>query len=143
MRLVKHKNKLLKLVMCCAAVALMLSNVYIPKVSAVDSYFTAEGSTLAIDEIDPSEQDPLVSVTLKAAREMTIHSMHGYFTPISEEDEELKHYMSWMDYSSGISHLCYSTSTGEFDWNIPGCIDDVVGDEGIHVQAGDTLIYVT
>ena len=34
-------------------------------------------------------------------------------------------------------------STGEFDWNIPGCIDDVVGDEGIHVQAGDTLIYVT
>ncbi|MBQ3440731.1 hypothetical protein IJG27_00220, partial [Candidatus Saccharibacteria bacterium] len=63
--------------------------------------------------------------------------------PISEDDEELNHYMSWMDYSSGISHLCYSTSTGEFDWNIPGCIDDVVGDEGIHVQAGDTLIYVT
>ena len=75
MRLVKHKNKLLKLVMCCAAVALTLSNVYIPKVSAADSYFTAEGSTLALDEI-PTEQDPLVSVTLKATREMTIHSMH-------------------------------------------------------------------
>ncbi|MBQ6414612.1 hypothetical protein IJI28_03270, partial [Candidatus Saccharibacteria bacterium] len=63
--------------------------------------------------------------------------------PISDEDEELDRYMSWMDYSSGISHLCYSMSTGEFDWNIPGCIDDVVGDEGIHVQAGDPLIYVT
>ena len=123
---------------------LALSNIYIPKASAAESYFTAEGSTLNLDEINPTEPDQrLVSVTLKAAREMTIHSMHGYFTPISDEDEELDHYMSWMDYSSGISHLCYSTSTGEFDWNIPGCIDDVVGDEGIHVQAGDRLIYVT
>lgn len=142
MRLVKHKNILLKLVICCVAVALTLSNVYFPKASAADSYFTAEGSTLALDEI-PTEQDPLVSVTIKAAREMTIHSMHGHFTPISGEDEELERYMSWMDYSSGISTICFSTSTGEFDWNIPGCIDDVVGDEGIHVQAGDPLIYVT
>ena len=123
---------------------LALLNIYIPKASAAESYFTAEGDTLNLDEIDPTEPDQrLVGVTLKAAREMTIHSMHGYFTPISDEDEELDHYMSWMDYSSGISHLCYSMSTGEFDWNIPGCIDDVVGDEGIHVHAGDPLIYVT
>ena len=141
---VRQKNKFLRIIACFAVAILALSNICIPKASAAESYFTAEGSTLNLDEINPTEPDQrLVSVTLKAAREMTIHSMHGYFTPISDEDEELDHYMSWMDYSSGISHLCYSTSTGEFDWNIPGCIDDVVGDEGIHVQAGDRLIYVT
>jgi hypothetical protein len=141
---VRQKDKFLRIITCFAVAILALSNIYIPKASAAESYFTAEGSTLNLNEIDPTEPDQrLVSVTLKAAREMTIHSMHGYFTPISDEDEELNHYMSWMDYSSGISHLCYSTSTGEFDWNIPGCIDDVVGDEGIHVQAGDRLIYVT
>ena len=138
------KNKYLKLAAYCTIAVLSLSNIYIPQTHATESYFTAEGGTLEFDEIDPSEPDQrLVDVRLKAAREMTIHSLHGYFTPISDEDEELNHYMSWMDYSSGISHLCYSMSTGEFDWNIPGCIDDVVGDEGIHVQAGDTLIYVT
>ena len=140
----KHKNKFLKIVACLMLAILVSSNIYIPQTHAVESYFTAEGDTLNLDEIDPTEPDQrLVGVTIKAAREMTIHSMHGYFTPISDEDEELDHYMSWMDYSSGISHLCYSMSTGEFDWNIPGCIDDVVGDEGIHVQAGDPLIYVT
>ena len=140
----KHRNKCLFVAICCSVVTLALSNIYVPTTSATGSYFTAEGSTLELDKVDPSEPDQrLVDVKLKATREMTIHSMHGYFTPISDEDEELQHYMSWMDYSSGISHLCYSTSTGEFDWNIPGCIDDVVGDEGIHVQAGDTLIYVT
>ena len=139
-----HQNKSLKMMACCVIAILALFNIYIPKAFAAENYFTAEGSTLELDEIDPTEPDQrLVSVTLKAAREMTIHSMHGYFTPISSEDEELQHYMSWMDYSSGISHLCYSMSTGEFDWNIPSCIDDVVGDEGIHVQAGDPLIYVT
>ncbi len=144
MNQIKQKEKILKIIMCFMVSILALSNVFIPKASATESYFTAEGSTLELDKIDPSEPDQrLVDVRLKATREMTIHSMHGYFTPISDEDEELQHYMSWMDYSSGISHLCYSMSTGEFDWNIPGCIDDVVGDEGIHVQAGDTLIYVT
>ena len=141
---VGQKDKFLRIITCFAVAILALSNIYIPKASAAESYFTAEGSTLNLDEVNPTEPDQrLVEVRLKAAREMTIHSMHGYFTPISDEDEELDHYMSWMDYSSGISHLCYSMSTGEFDWNIPGCIDDVVGDEGIHVQAGDTLIYVT
>ena len=140
----KCKNKFLKIAAYLMLAVLASSNIYIPQTHAAESYFTADGSTLNLDEIDPTEPDQrLVSVTLKAAREMTIHSMHGYFTPISDEDEELDHYMSWMDYSSGISHLCYSTSTGEFDWNIPGCIDDVAGDEGIHVQAGDPLIYVT
>ena len=140
----KRKNKFLKIAACLMLAVLVSSNIYIPQTNATESYFTAEGSTLNLDEIDPSEPDQrLVDVRLKATREMTIHSMHGYFTPISNEDEELDHYMSWMDYSSGISHLCYSMSTGEFDWNTPDCIDDAVGDEGIHVQAGDTLIYVT
>ena len=140
----KHKNKFLKIAACLMLAVLLSSHIYIPQTHAAESYFTAEGGTLNLDEIDPSEPDQrLVDVRLKATREMTIHSMHGYFTPIGEDDEELNHYMSWMDYSSGISHLCYSMSTGEFDWNIQGCIDDVVGDEGIHVQAGDTPIYVT
>lgn len=140
----KHKNKFLKIAACLMLAVLLSSNIYILPTHAAESYFIAEGSTLNLDEIDPSEPDQrLVDVRLKATREMTIHSMHGYFTPIGEDDEELNHYMSWMDYSSGISHLCYSTSTGEFDWNIPDCIDDTVGDEGIHVHAGDTLIYVT
>ena len=139
-----HQNKSLKMMACCVIAILALFNIYIPPTHAAETYFTAEGSTLNLDEIDPSEPDQrLVDVRLKATREMTIHSMHGYFTPIGEDDEELDHYMSWMDYSSGISHLCYSMSTGEFDWNIPGCIDDEAGDEGIHVQAGDTLIYAT
>ncbi|MDO5481339.1 MAG: hypothetical protein Q4F60_03285 [Candidatus Saccharibacteria bacterium] len=141
---IKHKSKYLKIAMCCAAATLALSNIYIPNTSAAENYFTADGSTLELDEIDPSEPDQrLVSVTLKAAREMTVHSLHGYFTPINDEDEELQRYMSWMDYSSGISHLCYSLADGEFDWNTPDCEDDVAGDEGIHVQAGDPLIYVT
>ena len=140
----KYKNKFLKIAACLMLAVLVSSNIYIPQTHAAESYFTAEGSTFNLDEIDPSEPDQrLVDVRLKATREMTIHSMHGYFTPISEDDEELDHYMSWMGYSSGISALCYSMSTGEFDWNIPDCIDDVVGDEGIHVQAGDTLIYTT
>lgn len=140
----KHKNKFLKIAAYLMLAVLISSHIYIPPTHAAETYFTAEGSTLNLDEIDPSEPDQrLVDVRLKATREMTIHSMHGYFTPIGEDDEELDHYMSWMDYSSGISHLCYSMSTGEFDWNIPGCIDDEAGDEGIHVQAGDTLIYAT
>ena len=143
MNRIRHKNNL-KIATCCAVAALALSNIHIPKVFAAENYFTADGSTLALDEIDPSEPDQrLVSVTLKAAREMTVHSLHGYFTPINDEDEELQRYMSWMDYSSGISHLCYSLADGEFDWNTPDCEDDVAGDEGIHVQAGDPLIYVT
>ena len=140
----KHKHKGLKVMACCMIAILALFNIYVPKVSAAESYFTAEGDTLELDEIDPTEPDQrLVSVRLKAAREMTIHSLHGYFTPIDDEDEELQHYMSWMDYSSGISQLCYSMSDGEFDWNTADCIDDVAGDEGIHVQSGDSLIYVT
>ena len=139
-----RRKKIFKIVTCCLVAVLVSTIIPIPKSSAVESYFTAEGGTLNLDNIDPFEPDQrLVDVRLKATREMTIHSMHGYFTPIGEDDEELDHYMSWMDYSSGISHLCYSMSTGEFDWNIPGCIDDEAGDEGIHVQAGDTLIYAT
>ena len=138
---VKQKDKFLRIVMCLAVAVLALPNIYISKVFAAESYFVTEGGTLELDNADPDHRT--IWVKLKTAREMIIHSMQGYFTPISDEDEELQHYMSWMDYSSGISHLCYSMSTGEFDWNIPGCIDDVVGDEGIHVHAGDTLIYVT
>ena len=141
---IKQKDKFSRIAMCFAVAILALSSIYTPKASAAESYFTAEGGTLELDKIDPTEPDQrLVGVTLKAAREMTVHSLHGYFTPVDDEDEQLRYYMSWMNYSSGISGICYSTFTGEFDWNTTDCNDDVVGDEGIHVQAGDTLIYVT
>lgn len=144
MQQAKRSNRFQRIAACFLATILALLNIYIPKASAAESYFTAEGDTLELDEIDPSEPDQrLVSVRLKAAHEMTIHSLHGYFTPIDDDDEELQRYMSWMNYSSGISSLCYSTSTGEFDWNTTDCKDEAVGDEGIHVQPGDTLIYVT
>lgn len=144
MRQIKQKSNFLKMIAFCLVTILTLSNIHIPEASALENYFTAEGDTLNLDEVDPTEPDQrLVSVRLKAAREMTIHSMHGYFTPINDGDEELQRYMSWMNYSSGISSLCYSTSDGEFDWNTEECHDESVGDEGIHVQPGDTLIYVT
>ena len=98
MRQIKHRNKYLRLVASFAIAALALSSVYVPKVSAAENYFTAEGGTLALDDIDPSEPDGrLVSVTLKAAREMVVHSLHGYFTPVSSEDTGLQTFMSWMD----------------------------------------------
>ena len=88
---IKQKDKFLKIAMYFAVAILTLSNIYIPKTSATESYFTAEGGTLNLDEINPSEPDQrLVDVRLKATREMTIHSMHGYFTPISDEDAELQ-----------------------------------------------------
>ena len=97
-----RRKKIFKIVTCCLVAVLVSTIIPIPKSSAAESYFTAEGSTLNLDEIDPSEPDQrLVDVRLKATREMTIHSMHGYFTPISNDDEQLGHYMSWMDYSSG------------------------------------------
>ena len=136
-----RKSRFIKIAVSCIAAVFALSNVRVFTASAAENYFTAESGVLNIDEVEPDHR--LVTVRLKAARAMTIHSLHGYFTPITGEDTELERYMSWMDYSSGISGLCYAYSDGEFDWNTADCPDDVVGDEGIHVQAGDTLIYVT
>ena len=74
----KHKNKFLKIAASLMLAVLISSNIYIPQTHAAESYFTAEGGTLNLDEIDPSEPDQrLVDVRLKATREMTIHSMHG------------------------------------------------------------------
>ena len=123
---------------------LALFNVHTHIASAAENYFTTHGDTLALDELDPEVPDNrLVTVRLKAAREMTLHSLHGFFTPVTSEDEELSYYGSWINYGSGISSLCYSMEDGEFDWNTIDCDDEGVGDEGLPVQAGDTLIYAT
>ena len=79
---VKQKDKLLRIITCFAVAILALSNIYIPKASAAESYFTAEGGTLELDNVDQDHRT--IWVKLKAAREMTVHSMHGYFTPISK-----------------------------------------------------------
>lgn len=71
-----QKNKYLTIIMCFMMAILTLSNVYIPKASAAENYFTAEGGTLELDNTDPDHRTILVK--LKAAREMTIHSLEGY-----------------------------------------------------------------
>ena len=59
---IKQKDKFLRIAMCFVVAVLVLSNVYIPKASATESYFTAEGGTLNLDEIDPSEPDQRLEI---------------------------------------------------------------------------------
>ena len=76
----KHKTKFLKIAACFMLAILALSNIYIPPTHAAETYFTAEGGTLELDNTDPDHRT--IWVKLKAAREMTIHYLEGYFTPV-------------------------------------------------------------
>ena len=119
---------------------LALSNVYIPKASATESYFTAEGGTLELDNTDPDHRT--IWVKLKAAREMTIHYLEGYFTPV-EDDEELEY--GFGDISAvfpGMGGNSCSLSDGWFYWSAEEYMDPSVSSEGIHVQAGDAVFEV-
>ena len=53
----KHKNKFLKIAACLILAVLLSSNIYIPPTHAAETYFTADGGTLNLDEINPSEPD--------------------------------------------------------------------------------------
>ena len=119
---------------------LTLSNVYIPKASAAESYFTSEGGTLELDNTDPDHRT--IWVKLKAAREMTIHYLEGYFTPV-ENDEELEY--GFGDISAvfpGMGGNSCSLSDGWFYWNAEEYMDPSVSSEGIHVQTGDAVFEV-
>ena len=128
------------MLVCFAVAILALSNVYIPKASATESYFTAEGGTLELDNTDPDHRT--IWVKLKAAREMTIHYLEGYFTPV-EDDEELEY--GFGDISAvfpGMGGNSCSLSDGWFYWSAEEYMDPSVSSEGIHVQAGDAVFEV-
>ena len=136
----KHKNKFLKIAACLMLAVLVSSNVYIPKASATESYFTAEGGTLELDNTDPDHQT--IWVKLKAAREMTIHYLEGYFTPV-EDDEELEY--GFGDISAvfpGMGGNSCSLNDGWFYWSAEEYMDPSISSEGIHVQAGDAVFEV-
>ena len=138
----KHKNKSIKTIIYCAIAILALFNIYIPKTFAAENYFTAEGGTLELDELDP-DHDPIITVRIKAAREMTVHSLHGYFTPVNDEDEELKYGFGEIDVDyPGMGGISYSLYDGEFEWSAEEYMDPSVSSEGIHVQAGDSLVRI-
>ena len=137
---VKQKDKFLRIITCFAVVILALSNIYIPKASATESYFTAEGGTLELDNTDPDHRT--IWVKLKAAREMTIHYLEGYFTPV-ENDEELEY--GFGDISAvfpGMGGNSCSLDDGWFYWSAEEYMDPSVSSEGIHVQAGDAVFEV-
>ena len=136
----KNKNKYLKFAAYCIVTVLALSNVYIPKVSATESYFTADGGTLELDNTDPDHHT--IWVKLKAAREMTIHYLEGYFTPV-DNDEDLEY--GFGDISAvfpGMGGNSCSLSDGWFYWSAEEYMDPSVSSEGIHVQAGDAVFEV-
>lgn len=136
----KHKNKFLKIVACLMLAILISSNIYIPQTHATESYFAAEGGTLELDNTDPSHRT--IWVKLKAAREMTIHSLEGYFTPV-DNDEELEY--GFGDISAvfpGMGGNRCSLSDGWFYWSAEEFMDPSISSEGIHVQAGDDIFEV-
>ena len=137
---IKQKDKFLRIAMCFAVTILALSNIYIPRVSATESYFTAEGSTLELDSTGPDHHT--IWVKLKAAREMTIHSLEGYFTPV-ENDEELEY--GFGDISAvfpGMGGNRCSLDDGWFYWSAEEFMDPSISNEGIHVQVGDAVFEV-
>ena len=142
MNQVKKKNKFSRMAICFVVTILALSNIYIPKTSATESYFTAEGGTLELDGLDPNH-DKIITVWLKAAREMTVHSLHGFFTPVSNEDSELTYGFGEIDVVyPGMGGVSYSLQDGEFNWSAEEYMDPSVSSEGVHVQAGDSLARI-
>ena len=140
MRKIKYKNKYLKIAVYCIVAILTLSNIHIFKASAVEEYFTAEGGTLEIDEVEPDRRT--IWVKLKATREMTIHYLEGYFTPV-DNDEELEY--GFGDISAvfpGMGGNSCSLSDGWFYWSAEEYMDPSASSEGIHVQAGDAVFEV-
>ena len=136
----KHKNKFIKIAACLMLAVLLSSHIYIPQTHAAESYFTADGGTLNLDNTDPDHRT--IWVKLKAAREMTIHYLEGHFTPVID-DEELEY--GFGDISAvypGMGGNSCSLSTGWFYWNAEEYMDPSVSSEGIHVQAGDAVFEV-
>ena len=138
-----HKNKhskYLKIAVYCIVAVLALSNIHIFKASAAENYFAAEGGMLEIDEADPDHRT--IWVKLKAAREMTIHYLEGYFTPVVD-DEELEYgFGNISAVFPGMGGNSCSLSDGWFYWNAEEYMDPSISSEGIHVQAGDAVFEV-
>ena len=135
----KHKNKFLIVASCFLATILSFSNA--PASRAIQSFsdFTADGSTLILDELDPDD-DRIVTVTLKAAHEMYLKNISGSFTPTDEDDEELELKPIWGIKSFGMRSFCSWTESGRFEWNTEDCHSAYAGYESdLHLQAGDPI----
>ena len=140
MHRVGYKNKGLRILTCCLAAVFALTNIHIPLTHAAENYFVADGGTLKLDEVEPDHRT--MWVTLKAAREMTIHYIEGYFTPV-DNDEELEY--GFGDISAifpGMGGNSCALSDGWFYWDAEEYMDPSISNEGIHVQAGDAIFQV-
>ena len=135
----KH-SKYLKIAVYCIVAVLALSNIHIFKASAAENYFTAEGGTLELDNTDPDHRT--IWVKLKAAREMTIHSLEGYFTPVDNDDELEYGFGDISAVFPGMGGNRCSLSDGWFYWSAEEFMDPSISSEGIHVQAGDAVFEV-
>ena len=87
MRQAKNKHNFHRIILCLIAAFFALSIIPIPKASAAENYFYASGSTITLDELGPDDER-VVTVTLKAAREMDLHNIYGHFTPTAADDAE-------------------------------------------------------
>ena len=135
-----YKNKKLRVAIYCLISILALSNITVSIASATDDdYFTVEGSTLTLDELGPDD-DRIVTVTLRAAREMDLSNINGSFTPTNEDDAELELVPIWGIKSHGMWMHCSWTENGSFAWNTEECHSEYHGyEEDLHLQAGDPI----
>ena len=137
---IKTKNKFYRLMACAMVLSMIFSHLTIFKASAEENYFIAEGGTLEFDEAEPEQRT--IWIKLKAAREMTIHYLEGYFTPVND-DEELAY--GFGDISAvfpGMGGNSCSLNDGWFYWSAEEYMDPSISSEGIHVQAGDAVFEV-
>lgn len=143
MRKITHKNILFRVVFCTLAAILTLSVAPVPKASATESYFYAEGSTLLLNELDP-EEEPTVTITLRAAREMDLRNISGHFTPTAEDDTELELVPIIGIKPYGMSIYCSWEDDGYFGWNTEDCHSEYHGyADDIHFNVGDPIFEAT
>ena len=114
---VRQKDKFLRIITCFAVAILALLNIYIPKASAAESYFTAEGDTLNLD-------DAIIDEGTETGKEIRDITMDAYVRAGHE-----------------LSVYKYITGNGELD--VP---DIVIGgtdvEVGIVPEPGNELVYL-
>lgn len=143
MHQVKIKYSFHKVMLCLIAIFFTLSITPIPKASAAENYFYASGSTITLDELGPDDER-VVTVTLKAAREMDLHNISGHFTPTTEDDTELELVPITGIKAYGTNIYCSWEDDGYFGWNTEDCHSEFHGyADDIHLNAGDPIFEAT
>ena len=138
----KLKTNFSRLVLFSLAIVLALANIYVPKASAASNDFYAVGSELVVDELGPDD-DKVVTVTLKAAREMDLKNIQGHFTPTFEDDPELEVIDNFGIKGHNMWTFCSWWEDGSFAWNTQECHSEYHGyDDDLHLQPGDPIFSV-